>query len=115
MSLLQLQENINKLVTSLDKMNTFIEKAEPLIFSEDFFDPDKIKENMESIHELYLKAISRQMSVLDFIRKTLHVPNREEGHEEGILQVADFLNTLSKEDLSIVKQMVKTKQTGMVQ
>ena len=55
------------------------------------------------------------MSVLDFMRKTLHVPNREEGHEEGILQVADFLNILSKEDLSIVKQMVKTKQTGMVQ
>ena len=48
-------------------------------------------------------------------KANMKVKNLLEEINRCIEKYPDFLNTLSKEDLSIVKQMVKTKQTGMVQ
>ena len=112
MSILTLQDDVNKLLDSLTLINDFIEKAEPFIFSEEIFSG---KVDMEEVYPLYLQAIARQMNVLDFGRKMLHVPTKPGEHDENILKIADFLSLLSENDLSIVRQMVEAKQNGTMQ
>ena len=108
-----LQEQIVKLVNGLDLINTFVDKAEKLIFTDKAFDGDQLT---DEILGLYPMAIDRQMKILDFYRKILHVPTGSSpDHSDEVLTVADFLTKLSKEDFSLIKQMTAAKQNGVMQ